>query len=165
MKYYIYQLFTEPKPEQEWKKLLSINFYNPPVPYAINLSFVDDRKCVLDRLRRWLKLYGLGDIKKGYLILSGAARKRYFKNRFSAFQEALKDLNTISQEQFISDTGRISKDLFQLQDSFLSTADFHFLLEDGRVLPVDSFFRSDEAKKPYYIGSIMEFRYVKPESV
>lgn len=165
MKYYIYQLFTEPKPEQEWKKLLSFNFYNPPVPYAINLSFVDDRKRVLDRLRRWLKLYGLGDIKKGYLILSGAARKRYFKNRFSAFQEALQGLNTISQEEFISDTDRISKDLFHLQDSFLSTSDCHFLLEDGRLLPSDAFFRSADAKKPYYIGSIMEFRYVKPESV
>ncbi|MBQ7000152.1 MAG: hypothetical protein IJN67_03770 [Oscillospiraceae bacterium] len=165
MKYYIYQLFTEPKPEQEWKKLLSFNFYNPPVPYACDLSFVNDRKRVLDRLRCWLKLYGLGDIKKSYLILSGAARKRYFKNRYSAFQEALKDLNTISIEQFISDTGRIPKDLFHLQDSFLSTSDCHFLLEDGRMLPVDAFFRSAEAKKPYYIGSIMEFRYVTPERV
>lgn len=165
MKYYIYQLFMEPKPEKEWKEVLSFNFYNPPVPYAINLSFVNDRKRVLDRLRRWLKLYGLGDIKKSYLILSGNARKRYFKNRFSSFQEALQDLNTIKLEEFISNTDRISKDLFHLQDSFLSTSDCHFLLEDGRLLPVDAFFRSAEAKKPYYIGSIMEFRYVTPKRV
>ena len=165
MKYYIYQLFSEPRSEQDWKKMIPFGIYKPPVRYAINLSFVQDRKHVLDRLRRWLKLYGLGDIKKGYMILSGSAKKRYFKNRFSAFQEALKNLNTISLEQFITDTGRISKDLFYLQDSFLSTSDCHFLLEDGRLLPIDAFFRTAEAKKPYYIGSIMEFRYVTPESV
>lgn len=165
MRYYIYQLFNTPKPEKEWNDHIPFDLCNPPVPYAINLSPVKDRKRVLERLRRWLKLYGLGDVKKGSLILSGSARKRYFKNRFTAFQEALQDLNAIGVEQFVSDPARISKDLFRMQDSFLCTSDCHFLLEDGRLLPIDAFFRSAEAKKPYYIGSIMEFLYVNPESL
>lgn len=165
MKYYIYQLFTEPKPELEWNKRIPFGFDRPPVRYAADLSFVQDRKRVLDRLRRWLKLYGLGDVKKGYLILSAAAKKRYFKNRFSVFQETLKDLNAVELEQFISDLNRITRDLFELQDSFLSRADCHFLLEDGSLVPTDAFFRIAEAKKPYYIGAVMEFKYVDPESI
>lgn len=163
MRYYIYQLFNAPKPEKEWNDHISFDPHNSPVPYAINLSPVKDRKQVLERLRRWLKLYGLGDVKKGALILSGAAKQRYFKNRFASFQESLQDLNAISIEQFISDPARISKYLFRMQDSFLCTSDCHFLLEDGRLVPIDSFFRTAEAKKPYHIGAIMEFLYVDPE--
>lgn len=163
MRYYIYQLFENPKLEKEWNESISFDFQNPPVPYAAFISPVLDRTRVLTRLRRWLKLYGLGDLKKGCMILHASAKKKYFKYRFAAFQDALQELSAISLDEFITDADSISKNLYKLDDSFLSTSDCHFLLENGTLIPIDQFMRSAEAKKPYYIGSALEFHYVNPE--
>lgn len=163
MRYYVYQLFDKPKPEKEWNENISFDFHNPPVPYAAFMTPVSDRIRVLNRLRRWLKLYGLGDLKKSCMILNTDVKKKYFKHRFAAFRDTLMELSSVGLDQFIDDPDRISRNLYKLQDSFSSTSDCHFLLENGSLVPIDQFMRSAEAKSPYYIGSVMEFLYVHSE--
>lgn len=163
MRYYLYQLFETSKPEVKWMDSIPFDLQNPPVPYAEFLTPVADRSQVLNRLRRWLKLYGFGDLKKGQMILQAGAKKKYFKHRFASFRDALLDLSIVDLDQFITEAESISRNLFKLRDSFLSTSDCHFLLKDGSFVPMDQFMRQAVEMKPYYIGLILEFHYVNPE--
>lgn len=163
MRYYVYQLFEKPKPEMKWMDLISFDFHNPPVPYAVSLTPVADRSQVLNRLRRWLKLYGFGDLRKGQMLLQAGAKKKYFKHRFASFRDALLDLSAIGLDQFITEADNVSRNLFKLRDSFLSTSDCHFLLEDGSFVAMDQFMRQADESKPYYIGGVFEFHHVNPE--
>ena len=86
------------------------------------------------------------------------SREAYFRNKYYTFQEFLRKLNSMTLTEFIEQYGRARLNLYELQCAYEDKYSFYVDVA-GETEPLDSFVRSAEENKVYYIGTITDYHF------
>ena len=87
------------------------------------------------------------------------SKEEYFKEKHEVFLNALKELQDISLEEFISDKKHFT--LYNLKCAYEEKYGFYVDDNDDYygITPLDNFVRNAEENKVYYIGTITDYHF------
>lgn len=108
---------------------------------------------------KWLQNVTKGiqvNVEEGTITVTD--KKEYFQEKHETFQNYLEKLNNTTLDDFVKSYGTTRLDLYELQCAFEDKHTFYVDI-NGETKPLDSFVRSAEENKVYYVGTIMDYHF------
>ncbi len=156
----IYQISLTPIAKEQWIK--EDDFYDTLLYEQIStyIQIENDRTGSIRKLRLWLEKSELGSVSDDQIVFHPDLWKSaYFSNQLEDFQNAAMVLSQTDMKQYFSDTDSILDMLWETEKYLINRYSDYIYLEAGYVIPMDSFLRSAEPGKPYYIGGVCKYRF------
>ena len=157
---YIYELFGEPVPADEWAEAWEYHEHPDTFLFADMVEDVKDRDKVIERFGRWLKKHRLGELSGESFTVDLNAADCYFQDQLEAFQRAASALQQLNAAQFIHEYDHVQELIGQLEDAFVPKRSDYVLWDEGlEPTPMDEFLRKAKPGARYYIGGVLDFKY------
>ncbi len=155
-KKYIYQIYEKPTKRRDWIDEEFIS--DSPLLSAVSdlIDGIENRDAALENLGNWLHEHRLGAIDGEVFILFEDVDDSYFSKRYTAFQEAVRTLQNLSQEQFSRDYEEVHNQIAAVEKTTIDRYNTYIMFEwdFGRIMPMDQFLRNARCNTPYFVGGI-----------
>jgi hypothetical protein len=82
---------------------------------------------------------------------------KYFESKFNRFHDSLKELSTVSIEEFIS--GQCGLSMYNLKEAYDDRFGFYVDSDETDLVTFDDFVRQAEVGAKYYIGTTIDYHF------
>lgn len=160
MDHCIFELLQAPLPAEEWTSEWELNEHPEAFPIAGRIGAVEGRKAIIARFGVWLEEHRLGKLTGETFTIDPQAADRYFKDRFTAFQQAVTALQQLNESQFIHDHDRVQSLIDNLAELFTQKYGDYVLWDDGLTpTPMEEFLRRARPGERYHIGAVLAYKH------
>lgn len=154
---FIYQIFYDETPKEDWATdYCSIE--NPMLlPIAASVNTANDRKQAILQFGCLLERKQLGKLSFPSFTFSPMAAERYLSHRYEAFHKTAADLLDLSKAQFVQEYDTVDNLISQLKSHYCDFFDCYFMELYEPPVPFDIFLRIAPPNTPFYFGAVFDY--------